>query len=58
MNFSKSLEVDSDADLSEIMTAPPQTAEERLKADKAAVERRRRIEDLRRDKLESDPFDD
>lgn len=57
MNFSKSLEVDSDADLSEIMTAPPQTAEERLKADKAAVERRRKIEDIRRDKLESDPFE-
>lgn len=57
MKFSKSLECDSDADLSELMTAPPQTAEERLKADKAAVERRRKIEDMRRDKLESDPFE-
>lgn len=57
MNFSKSLEVDSDADLSEIMTAPPQSVEERQKADKAAVERRRKIEDMRRDKLESDPFE-
>lgn len=58
MKFSKNLEVDNDADLSELMTAPAQTAEERIKADRAAVERRRKIEDRQREKMESDPFDE
>lgn len=58
MKFSKSLECDSDADLSELMTAPPQSVEERQKADKAAVERRRKIEDTLRQRREKDPFDE
>lgn len=55
MKFSKNLEVDNDADLSELMTAPAQTVEERIKCDKAATDRRRRIEDML-DKTDKDPL--